>query len=75
MREKILEILDEINEDIRNYDGENIIADGLIDSLSIIDLVAELCYTFDINISAKYIVEDNFKSVDAIVKLVESLSE
>ncbi|MBQ3419573.1 MAG: acyl carrier protein [Erysipelotrichaceae bacterium] len=75
MKEKILEILDEINEDIRNYDGENIIADGLIDSLSIIDLVAELCDTFDVNISAKYIVEDNFKSVDAIVKLVESLTE
>ncbi|MBR2577936.1 MAG: acyl carrier protein [Erysipelotrichaceae bacterium] len=75
MREEILEILDEINEDISSYEGDNLLQDGLIDSLSIIDLVAELCDTFDINISAKYIIEDNFKSVDAIVALVESLKE
>ena len=75
MREEIIEILNEINEDIPSYEGDNLLQDGLIDSLSIIDLVAELCDAFDINISAKYIIEDNFKSVDAIVALVESLKE
>lgn len=73
MRDEILEILCDINEDIANYEGENLLQDGLIDSLSVIDLVSELCDRFDINISAKYIVEDNFKSIESIVRLVESL--
>ena len=73
MKERVLEILKEINEDIVDYDGDNLLTDGIIDSLSVIDLVAELSDAFDIDITAKYIVEENFKSVDAIISLVEQL--
>ena len=73
MKEKILEILEEINEDIVDYTGDNLITDGIIDSLSVIDLLAELSDAFDIDITAKHIVEENFKSIDSIVSLVEKL--
>lgn len=75
MREQILEILNDINDEIGSFDGESLFDEGLIDSLVVIDLVAELNDAFDINITAKYIVEDNFKTVDRIVALVESLAE
>lgn len=73
MREKVLAILDDIDEDIRDYDGDNLFDAGLIDSLVVIDLVAELNDEFNINITAKHIIEENFKTVDNIVTLVESL--
>lgn len=73
MREKVLEILSEIDEDIPSFDGDSLFDEGLLDSLTVIDIVAEFCDAFDIKISAKYIVEENFKTVDAMVKLVETL--
>ncbi len=73
MREKVLAILDDIDEDIRDYDGDSLFDAGLIDSLVVIDLVAELNDELNINITAKHIIEENFKTVDNIVALVESL--
>ena len=61
------------DEDIRDYDGDNLFDAGLIDSLVVIDLVAELNDELNINITAKHIIEENFKTVDNIVTLVESL--
>ena len=75
MREKVLEILEEINDEVLTYTGDNFIEDDILDSLSVIDLVAELEETFDIEINPKYIVEDNFKSVDTILTLLEQVSK
>lgn len=73
MEEKILTILNEINEGISTYDGENLFDAGLLDSLQAVDLVAELEDAFDIDIDAKYVVENNFKSKEAIISLVKML--
>lgn len=75
MEEKIKEILAEINEDIPTYEGENLFDAGLLDSLQAVDLVGELEDNFDIEIDAKYVVEENFKSKDAIIALVKRLLE
>lgn len=71
MEKKILEILAEVNEDIPSYDGDNLFDAGLLDSLQVVDLVAELEDTFNIDIDAKYVVEDNFKTKEAIIILVK----
>lgn len=75
MEKKILEILGEINEQIPVYTGDNLFDVGLLDSLQAVDLVAELEDAFDIDIDAKYVVEDNFKSKEAIISLVKKLIE
>ena len=62
MEEKVLEILAEMNEEIVSYDGNNLFEAGLLDSLQAVDLVGELEDAFDIDIDAKYVTEDNFKS-------------
>lgn len=75
MEQKVLKILAEINEDIPAYEGQNLFDAGLLDSLQVVDLVVELEDTFDIEIDAKLVVEDNFKSKNAIIALVKKLLE
>lgn len=75
MEKKIIEILAEINEEIPAFEGENLFDAGLLDSLQAVDLVGELEDAFDIDIDAKYVVEDNFKTKDAIVALVKMIAE
>lgn len=75
MDEKILKVLAEVNEEIVSYDGDNLFDAGILDSLQAVDLVAELEDAFDIEIDAKYVVEDNFKTKEAIISLVKKIIE
>ena len=75
MKDTILEILADIRPDI-DFDVEDaLIDDGLLESFDIVTLVSELSTEFDITIKPKELVAENFNSVDAIVSLVERLSE
>ncbi len=73
MKEKIISILSEINEDIEEYDGENMLEDEIITSLDIIEIVSALEDEFDISIKAKYITKEQFATIDSICELVEDL--
>ena len=73
MEERVLKILGELNEDIPTYDGDNLFDAGLLDSLQAVDLVGELEDEFDIEIDAKYVVEENFKTKEAIIALVRTV--
>ena len=73
MEERILKLLDDIDEEIRDYGGSNLFEAGLFDSFLVMDLVSELENEFGIEIDAKYVVEDNFKSKDAIFSLMRRL--
>ena len=63
------------NEEIASFDGDNLFDAGLLDSFQVIELVGELEDTFDIDIDAKYVIEENFSSKDAIIALIKSLME
>ena len=74
MREKILEILNDINDDV-NYEVESaLIDDGVLDSFDIVSLVSDLNSSFDINITVVDLVPENFNTLDAMVALVERLT-
>lgn len=73
MEERIIKILSEINDEIPNYRGDNLFDAGLLDSLQAVDLVGELEDEFDIDIDAKYVIEENFKTKDAIIALVKRI--
>lgn len=72
-KEKIKEILIQINDDIKEYKGNNFFDDGLLDSLNFVDLVAEIGDTFNIEIPTKYLKPDYFKNIDAIDKLISEI--
>ncbi len=73
MEERVLKILGELNEEIPTYDGDSLFDAGLLDSLQAVDLVGELEDEFDIEIDAKYVVEENFKTKEAIIALVKKV--
>ena len=75
MEERILEVLAETIDGIEDYDGDNLFDDGLLDSFQVIDMVNDLEDEFDIEIDAKYVVEENFKTKEAIIDLVKMVIE
>lgn len=75
MEEKVMALLKEIDEEILGFEGENLFEAGLLDSFLVIDLVSELEDTFDIEIDAKYVLEENFRTKENIIKLMKKLIE
>ena len=74
MREKIIEILNEIcpGNDFENETA--IIDDGIIDSLDIVAVISELM-EFDVQLGVNDLTPENFNSVDAIVELIENAQD
>lgn len=71
--EKLLEILENLKPDVDFKNEDGLIDNALLDSFDIVQLVAQLNETFDIEITPKDIVPENFNSADALWKMVESL--
>ena len=75
MRERILKILNEINDTV-DYEREmRIIDDGLLDSFQIISFISDLSDEFDIEITPVWLVPDNFNSLDKLVNMVSKILE
>ena len=75
MRDTVLEILQEIREEVDYETETQWVTDGLLESFDFVSLVSELNDEFDIEIKAKDLVPENFNSLDAIVEMVERLTE
>lgn len=75
MRDSILEVLREVNEDADFENSSDFIEDGLIDSFEIVDLVSKLEDKFPIEISGTDIVPENFVNLEAVEKLVKKYLE
>lgn len=73
--DELMDILMEINPDI-DYETENRLIDGkVLDSFSIVSLVAEISDAFDIEISPKYLVPENFNSAKAMWEMICAIQE
>ncbi len=73
--EKILEILEELHSDIDFMQEDKLVDNKILDSFDLVTLVSELCEAFDIEITAKDFVPDNFNSVKSMHLMVERLME
>lgn len=71
--EKLLQILRDLHPDVDYENEEHLIDDAILDSLDIVSLIAEISDTFDVTITAKDIIPDNFNSVKAMYELIERL--
>jgi acyl carrier protein len=70
MEKKILNILSEIRPEFDFSESSDYIAEGLLDSFDIIQLVASLDAEFNISIGGMDILPENFTSVDTIIQLL-----
>lgn len=75
VREKIIEILKELHDEI-DYDTCTTLIDAkVLDSFDIITLISEISSELDVTIPAEKIVPENFNSADALAAMVEELLE
>lgn len=74
MRENIKEILMDICPEVDFEKETKLISDGILASFDIVSIVAELGDEFDITISPKDLIAENFNSLDAITALVKRLT-
>ena len=73
--DELLEILNDIQPGVDFENETQLIDNHLLDSLSIISLVAELEDTFDLTIPAVEIIPDNFNSAEAMMEMIQRLQE
>lgn len=73
--EKIIQIIKTINPLAKIDETTKLLDEHTLDSLSMITLVSELEDEFDVEISARDIVPENFQTVGAIAELIERLED
>lgn len=71
MKEKILEILQDIRPEVDFNDSEDFIEDGYLDSFDMVALVSDLDKTFGISILGEDIIPENFANLEAIENIVK----
>lgn len=69
--DKIREILNKILQGQEYESCQDFIEAGLLDSMDVMDLVEELEQAFDIEISGRDIVPENFKNISSVAALVQ----
>jgi acyl carrier protein len=75
MFDEIVSILEDLNPGVDYANCTTLIDDRQIESLTMISVIAELEDAFDVTIPAVEVVPANFNSVNAMVALIERLSE
>ena len=73
MYDKVLELLQEEYPEIDFTGSDELVDDGLLDSLTLTGIIAALSMEFDIEIPYDEIIEENFNSVAAMAEMVERL--
>lgn len=72
MEEKILEILQEARPESDFLNSKDFICDALLDSFDMVVLISEIQEKFGVVIDGTDVIPENFISVNAIAKLIES---
>lgn len=71
MREKIVNIILQINPNINVEEGTCFTEDGYIDSMDIMEIIVEIEEEFGIEIAPENIVPEYFESIDSLLSLIE----
>lgn len=71
MREKILEILQDLRPELDFTESNNFIEDGYLDSFDMIALVSQLDKNYGISILGEDIIPENFSNIENIINTVK----
>ena len=75
IREEILDLLQELHEDIDFEAETKMVDDKVLDSFDLVSLVTDLGEAFDVDITARDFVAENFNSVDSLADMIVRLVE
>ncbi len=73
--DELLRILNDLHPDVDFETEDSLIDDMILDSLDIVNLITEIGEAFDVTITAKDIVPENFNSVEALYALIQRLED
>ena len=73
--EEIIEILEDLKPGVDFKSQQHLIDDHIIESMMMLQLVSALNDEFDVEITPKDLVPENFQTVDALYALVQKLSD
>lgn len=73
--EKLLAILSDLHPEVDFSSREELIDDGILDSLDIVTIVTEIDSEFGVTIPAEEIIPENFNSAEALMALITRLDE
>lgn len=75
IKEEILDILQELHEDV-DFEAERaMVDDKILDSFDLVTLVTELGDAFDVDITAKDFIAENFNAVDSLTEMIARLMD
>lgn len=75
IKEEILDILQELHEDV-DFEAERaMVDDKILDSFDLVTLVTELGDAFDVDITAKDFIAENFNDVDSLTEMIARLMD
>ena len=73
--EQLIAILSGLHPEIDFENTEDLIDDGILDSLDIVSLVSAVYSEFDVTIPPEEIIPENFNSASALMELITRLDE
>ena len=73
--EPLYNILKELHPDVDFTAEQDLIGEGVLDSLDIVTLITEINSAYDVSIPAEEILPENFCSASAIYALIQRLDE
>ncbi|MBP5255846.1 MAG: acyl carrier protein [Clostridia bacterium] len=73
--EKLLEILRDVRPDVDFTAEDNLIEGGILDSMDIVNLITGISEEFDVVITARDILPENFNSAAKMFELIKRLRE
>ena len=73
--EELMRILGDLHPDVDFNTADDLIGDGVLDSLDIVTLITEINSAYDVSIPAEEILPENFRSAKAIYDLITRLDE
>ena len=71
MREKLLALLREEYPDIDFEESDELVDDGILDSLTVVGVISAISDEFNVEIPYEEIIPENFNSIDAMAELIE----
>lgn len=73
MREELLQLLSTEYPEIDFTASDELVDDGILDSLTVVSLIGTLSMEYGIEIPYEEIVPENFNSIDAMAAMVQRL--
>ena len=73
MRDTVIKIIGDINDEIFAHCECDLLESGIIDSFDIFNIVVELECQFNIEVPAELIIPNNFRRIDNIVMMLEEI--